>query len=148
MKIESAPPFEDYVVYKSWRRKLARYLVTMVHRETKVHRIMSFARYTLAVKLGRELTEAEEADHKDGDKANDVPTNLQSLDRLANQRKAVIESGRSEVQHILTCPQCGGPFTRPTNYVNQRERDGRQMFCSRQCSGANSTRKRLWRPVV
>lgn len=46
-----------------------------------------YCRYLLAVKLGRYLSEQEQADHKDNDKTNDTPSNLQPLTPLENTRK-------------------------------------------------------------
>lgn len=48
---------------------------------------VSYARYLMAVKLGRFLTVDEFVDHKDEDKTNDTLRNLQILTRAENIAK-------------------------------------------------------------
>lgn len=47
----------------------------------------SYARYLMAVKLGRYMTEDETVDHVDNDKTNDIIENLQVLSLGDNIRK-------------------------------------------------------------
>lgn len=146
MKIPAHPPFEDYAVYKG-QRDNGRFYVTLVHKITKKHRLMSYARYRLSVKLGRELLSGEEADHRNGNRSDDTLKNLQVLPKLSNLRKAIIETGRSAKFTELSCPECGVAFVRESRTVKSRQKNGCQLFCSRLCSGRNSTRKRKWRPI-
>jgi len=146
MKIDPQPPFEKYRVYKSFRQKEGRFYVTLVPSDG-AHRIMSFARYVLSVRLGRELTADEEADHEDGNKLNDAADNLQPLTRLLNQRKSVLERGVSAEMVTLECPECGQPFQAEARNMRSRRKSGHNLFCSRSCSGKHSIKKRAFRPL-
>ena len=61
-----------------------------------------YARYLLAVKIGRFLTRKEQADHKDEDKANDNLSNLQILSVLENNRK----THKKDAVIQCICPIC------------------------------------------
>ena len=88
MKIELKPPYN-----KVWRYG---YLsVNSEGRETLTlynscndRSVTQYARYLLAVKLGRFLTEDETVDHIDGDKTNNSIDNLQVLSMADNIRKS------------------------------------------------------------
>ena len=147
MLIKSSAPFEMYKVYQTVRQSDGRKMVTLVHLETKANRRMTFARYLLATKIGRELTKQEHADHIDGNKTNDSIDNLQILTPQQNQIKAVLESGRSQRLLTIVCPECKQTFERFERDVKSKRKNGHSSFCSRACSGKHSTRKRTWRPV-
>jgi len=71
----------------------------------------AYARYLLAVKLGRFLTKDETVDHIDNDKTNDSIDNLQILSLRANVQKAPhpIKSGHGTVRCYrrgCRCEQC------------------------------------------
>ena len=70
-----------------------------------------YARYLLAVKIGRFLTAAEEADHIDGDKTNDSVANLQVLSKAANIRKSakgiqITQHGTLSMHRYCKCTEC------------------------------------------
>src|ERR1700677_1004454 len=146
MRIDPQPPFECYRVYKSFQKKEGRFYVTLVP-AVGSHRLMSFARYTLSIKLGRELAADEEADHEDGNKLNDAPENLNPLTRLSNQRKAVHERGVTAQVVEMICPECNLPFQGQMRTVRSRRKAGHNLFCSQTCSGKHSVRKRTYRPM-
>ena len=69
-----------------------------------------YARYLMAVELGRFLTEHETVDHIDNDKTNDSLDNLQILSRSENNIKQF-----KKPDAILSCPVCKNTFTRTQN---------------------------------
>lgn len=91
-----------------------------------------YARYLLAVKLKRFLTEQETVDHIDSDKTNDDISNLQLMSRLDNLLKS---SKQPDVE--LTCPVCKIVFHRSLTQLRGRkdriEKGG--VTCSRTCGG-------------
>ena len=81
-KIDLLPPYsEDWKsgylnINSEGRRTLALYNSPSDRSSTQ------YARYILAVSLGRYLTDNEEADHIDGDKTNDDIKNIQILKNI------------------------------------------------------------------
>ena len=101
----------------------------------------SYARYLMAVKLGRFLTDQEEVDHIDNNKTNDDPNNLQILTPEQNREKQRLHYINSVQQKFeLVCPNCGCNFS-----LTEREMNGRfiqirknaslgLIYCSSSCS--------------
>ena len=67
---------------------------------------VSYARYQLAVKIQRYLTNNEFADHIDNDKTNDDINNLQILTRKENNLK----SSKGITWIDMICPKCNTTF--------------------------------------
>ena len=101
----------------------------------------SYARYLMAVKLGRFLTDQEEVDHIDNNKTNDDPNNLQILTPEQNREKQRLQYINNVQQKFeLVCPNCGCNFS-----LTEREMNGRfiqirknaslgLIYCSSSCS--------------
>lgn len=101
----------------------------------------SYARYIMAVKLGRFLTDQEEVDHIDDNKTNDDPNNLQILTPEQNREKQRLHYINNVQQKFeLVCPNCGCNFS-----LTEREMNGRfiqirknaslgLIYCSSSCS--------------
>lgn len=91
-----------------------------------------YARYLMAVELGRFLTEHETVDHIDNDKTNDSLDNLQILSRSENNIKQF-----KKPDAILTCPVCKNTFTRTQSQLRgKKERAALNLIaCSRSCGG-------------
>lgn len=89
-----------------------------------------YARYKMAVSLGRFLEEHETVDHIDEDKTNDALENLQVLSRAENTRKA---NKLPDVDVI--CAVCGITFTRSrTKLRGKFDKAMRgELTCSRSC---------------
>ena len=98
-----------------------------------------YARYLLAVKLKRFLTEEETVDHIDGDKTNDSIDNLQILSRGDNIRKS-----QEKPKVKLICPICGTIFYRKRSKISgkeKRERANKNLICcSRKCGYISTSR--------
>ena len=132
MKIELKPPYSD-----KWK---SGYLVTNKENRKTVILVNSgsdrsstqYARYLLAVSMGRFLTAEETVDHIDGDKTNDNIDNLQILTRAENISKACKQP---DVE--LTCPVCGNVFYRTLTQLRGRKHRAEEnmIACSRVCGG-------------
>lgn len=95
----------------------------------------------MSVKLGRFLTDQEEVDHIDNNKANDDPNNLQILTPEQNREKQRLHYINNVQQKFeLVCPNCGCNFS-----LTEREMNGRfiqirknaslgLIYCSSSCS--------------
>jgi len=89
-----------------------------------------YARYLLAVNIGRYLLNDECVDHIDNDKTNDDIKNLQILTVSENNKKQGKIIGHLMVE--LKCPNCGKLFNRYKNQVHSIK-SGKLSFCSRKC---------------
>lgn len=100
-----------------------------------------YARYLLAVKLGRFLTKNETVDHIDGDKTNNSVDNLQILSIGDNIRKS-----QKKDDYVLVCPVCKKRFIRPHSHPSVRGKIKKErlikgeLCCSRKCGGIYSHR--------
>ncbi len=105
--------------------------------ETKKRKTQSYARYLVEQYLGRELLPGEHVDHIDGDRTHDVISNLQVLTQAENNRKAVVEQGRSAKKHQFTCPACGEPGeVLLRSYKRNQIKLGKSgPYCSKSCAG-------------
>lgn len=92
----------------------------------------SYARWLMEEQLGRPLRDDEEADHRDDDRMNDVPANLQILTPAENRRKsAVVETA------TFVCPACGNTATKPAAKVRHNRKQGKAgPFCDKKCARA------------
>lgn len=92
-----------------------------------------YARYLLAVHLGRYLTKDETVDHIDGNKQNDDLNNLQILSLAENTRKT-----HCKPPYELDCPICGIHFTKPRSSIRNAEAREKalnnNMCCSLKCA--------------
>jgi len=95
---------------------------------------MSYARYLMAVSLGRELTPEEQVDHIDNDKLNDDLSNLQILTIAENNQKYRKQAGITQTMLMLICPNCKDAFSR-RNGNTHLAKGGVFTACSRHCSG-------------
>ncbi|MCY1288104.1 hypothetical protein D9M68_19690 [compost metagenome] len=154
MKIDLAPPYSDrwkngYLQSHPSGRKYV-----CLFNSRKDRSIVSYARYLMAVKLGRFLDKSEHVDHKDEDKSNDHPDNLQILTQAENNeknQKARLKAiGKDSFWVILNCPECDSDFIRRPWSVNKAMSENKVLTCSRSCSskyqfklnGSRSPRKK------
>jgi hypothetical protein len=85
---------------------------------------VSYARYQLAVKIQRYLTNNEFADHIDNDKTNDDINNLQILTRKENNLK----SSKGVTWIDMICPKCNKNFKKELRQYRHNHH-----CCSRSC---------------
>lgn len=98
----------------------------------------SYARYLMGVKLGYEVPDHLEVDHRDDDKTNDDIDNLQLLtpedNRLKEQYNYVMNK---QVRYGYHCAYCDKPFILIEAEVKKRLYTGGELaFCSRSCSAS------------
>lgn len=102
----------------------------------------SYARYIVAVRIGRELTREEEADHIDDNKQNDDPNNLQLLSKKENADK--YSAIRPKVKmYDFNCAECGKPKSVISANAASLKKNG-YAFCSTSCSGVYYAKKRRY----
>jgi len=83
------------------------------------------------MKLGRRLTPNESADHKDGDRTNDHPDNIQLLEWAEHQTLDAVR----RVLPVVECVWCGGSFQATRHNLEKRKKSMAGPFCSRKCRG-------------
>lgn len=136
----AAFPFDSYYKYEVFSKQEGRYWVVLIPIDSTsglTRTTVSRARYNLSVALGRKLEKWEQVDHRDNNKLNDDPSNLQILTIAENNRKAASVKGKKMVK--LRCPTCGTIF-----YKSRREThltpSRKQTFtaCSKKCSSTFS----------
>lgn len=89
---------------------------------------VTYARYLLGVKIGRYLTEQEEADHINNDCTDDSIENLQVLSIEEHKAKTKLHvEGRTYLDCV--CSYCGKEFQR-----EKRHMQGLKTLCSRSCN--------------
>jgi hypothetical protein len=90
----------------------------------------------MGIKLGYEVPDDFEVDHKDDDKTNDDINNLQLLSQEQNLLKQQWWYSAMVVQWtIVPCDNCRNLFYITQGEINNRIRKGVQhLFCSRSCS--------------
>lgn len=95
-----------------------------------------YARYVMGVKLGYEVPDHLEVDHRDDDKTNDVPDNLQLLTGEENKLKEhyrYIMHEQKRFGYICAC--CGNSFILIESEVKKRLYTGVEMaLCGVVCS--------------
>lgn len=117
------------------------YLVTQNERVTvrlrnneREKKSISYARYLMSVKLGYEVPDEYEVDHRDNDRTNDDIHNLQLL--TVDEHRIKTGKEKTEAALIeLTCPLCKKMFRRLKGYVEFRKKMNQKITCSRICSG-------------
>lgn len=131
MKIELEYPYNErwcygYIVTNGEDRKTVVLFNTNDDRSST-----AYARYKLAVSIGRFLTTNEQADHIDDDKTNDDISNLQILSRSENIRKQSRKVGRTMVEY--KCPICESRFMKRKSNSHLCKPKTTIMTCSRVC---------------
>jgi hypothetical protein len=105
---------------------------------TVKQRTFPFARYLMSVKLKRELATEEHVDHRDGDRTNDVISNLQVLTPTQNSEKGVNDPlrvlRRAENMYRFKCPHCGEWFEKQKSKSHLGKKGRSMTFCSRSCA--------------
>jgi len=84
--------------------------------------------------LGRPLRDDEDVHHKNEDKTDNRPENLEALSKSEHVKRHV----RKKTPVSLTCPKCSKVFELPPRYYKlrkQRNKSG-EIFCSRSCGAS------------
>lgn len=123
------PPYGDYVLYVVPHRKMRRRMACLVPVVPgKKRKTISYARYIMAVNLGRELGKQETVDHLNDDKTDDRIDNFQILSRQENYEKYA--RTRKVTMYEFICGVCGKGFL-----LSARRAYGKtDPACSRSCA--------------
>lgn len=141
-RLESTHPYTDFIVSGP-------YLSTKTNRNVAMLKPLNggeltstpYARYLLAIKIGRFLEPHEYADHIDNNQLNDVPDNLQILTATENNIKSRKNRGISGHQYVLLmCPVCGEVFERMKNSTFLCKPKQKYAICTPRCRGLLSTK--------
>lgn len=142
MKIELESPFKEkwkfgYLRVTNEGRNCVDLYNTDSDRTT-----ISYARYLMSVKLGYEVPEGLEVDHRDDDKTNDDIDNLQLLTPLQNKiKKDEYYLEHVQVSYGYECAYCGISFILTEREVNMRlAKNVEYAYCSRSCSAKNNVK--------
>lgn len=126
MKIKLEYPYSDDWEYgKLWINNDNRQTLTLIG---KTNSMTSYARYLMAVKVGRYLTEEEEVDHINTDHTDDSIDNLQILSVEEHKEKTIKEQS-GETYNTFVCSCCGNSFVRSLQRTHQYTK-----YCSRECN--------------
>lgn len=136
------PPFSEYKATGPYfNRNSGRHMVTLLPLEPDSElkpRNYPYARYIMAVHLGRDLDTAEHIDHKDGDRTHDKVENLCILTKSENSIKGANDPlrllRRSEKLFDFKCPHCEEWFRRPKGKSHLGKKGKSVTYCSRACS--------------
>lgn len=134
MKIDLEYPYSErwrrgYIVVNPERRQ-----TVILYNTDKDRSSVSYARYLMAVNLGRFLEPDEHVDHIDNYKTNDSINNLQILTQTENTRKSA--KGRTFLKFI--CPVCKRAFE-----LESRQSHRVNPACSRKCGRMKSNNRAL-----
>lgn len=99
----------------------------------------AYARYVMAVKLGRYLTSDEEVDHIDCNKIDDSLENLQLLTKEEHREKTTAERAVPLLKFICEC--CGKDFERVKNRATSKTK-----YCSVDCRNNHSKITNPYKP--
>lgn len=94
----------------------------------------------MSVSLGYEVPSEFEVDHKDDDKTNDDPSNLQLLTQEQNKMKEDIRFMEEEQIHYgYTCPVCETNFLLDKRQAYKYISTGSQPSCSKKCGSIRTS---------
>ena len=134
-------PYEGYKLYIVLHKKMGRRMANLVKiggaRNDRM--TISYARYVMAVHLGRRLEPHETVDHDDEDKLNDHIDNLKIMGRVANKLK----SQKPRQFNEFTCPVCGSPFKRRQGASWNVEAPTCSRPCGRKSAAAKLRNRKL-----
>ena len=130
MSTPAQHPYLGYNLYIVHHKKMNRRMANLVNPLNRKDRTtIAYARYLMAVHLGRKLNANETVDHYDENKMNDSLSNLRIMTRLANKAKS--QKPKQMIKYI--CPICNTNFKR---------RLGQTIInCSKKCGYISASRK-------
>lgn len=140
-RINAEFPYSNYWLYVVFHKKERRNQANLILKsDIKVRTTVSYARYLMAVKIGRFLEKDEQVDHIDNNCTNDVIDNLQILSFEQNRLKQGMLSWKETIM-AYNCDYCGKEFTLQIKNFKYKKKIGQTHFCcSRDCS-SNRLRK-------
>jgi len=143
MRIELESPYKEvwskgYVIN---HKKQGRKYLVLCDEKSRKKSCTLYARYLLAVKIGRFLNGDEQVDHIDNDKTNDAIENLQLLTKYQNIKKSVKKRERKHGSRFFVysgceCEKCRatrkrwslGWYERNKDAYNKKRREQRKIL--------------------
>lgn len=92
-------------------------------------------RFVVEIRLGRPLSTDEHVHHRDENKTNNDPENLEVLSKADHCREH-FGTGRTFVERDCSC--CGTRFDVELKRSNEAKKRGRELFCSRSCASRDA----------
>lgn len=132
-------PFEEYYTKEpSYHTGIYRYQMLLYpYDESKSPTTITYARYLYSVANSMKLDVNIHVDHIDGDRTNDMLSNLQLLQPNQNKLKFRIDNNIKPNMAHLRCPECDIVFIREKRNTHL-SKGGTYTACSRTCSGSIS----------
>lgn len=135
-------------IVKTYKNKDGRERVYYRDDDDKPH-VVSYPRILMEEKLGRPLEPYEDVHHKDNDKANNDPKNLEVVLHGEHQRNHGAENAKYH-DLIATCCICGKKFVwtaekQRAYYIDLRRGKARIISCSKNCSSYYGRQEQLGR---
>ena len=108
--------------------------VVRLHNDNGERLGMTYARYLKSVELGYVVPPEFEVDHRNDDRTDDRPENLQLLTPLENKAKEWVRKSEEIPSYGYYCGTCGNPFLVDASDHAKRQTQGNEKhYCSRQC---------------
>ena len=116
------------------------YAVVKGHPNASKYGYVLYHRIVMENHIGRILNPNEVVHHIDGDKFNNIVSNLQLMDCIDHVKLHGLKQGRKYV--LLKCPECDTLFEieHRNSFLCKKKR---ATFCSRKCSGSFNRKKQL-----
>lgn len=131
-------PFINYKIYgPRFDDSDGRWRIAIVHTDKTVKRLgMTYAKFIMCLYLNRIITREEQVDHKDGDRLNDVLSNLQLLSNSENNIKRLIEHDITHKIVTLRCPnpKCRIIFEKRISNTSIYKKSAKTTSCTRKCA--------------
>lgn len=122
----------NYNIYQNKDGRLRAYNKT-------THKVTSYPRVLMEMKLGRPLLKTEDVHHKDENPLNNTLENLEVIDHREHDR---MHGGNNKkyINKEMICPICNNTFIWNTRQQSQFQRKKRSggPFCSKRCAGINN----------
>lgn len=140
-------PYEDCRIKGPYFNKDCRKYLNIYFSSGEL-KVVTFARYTIELKLGRYLERHEHVHHKDGNCMND---SIENLELINDSDHAKLHMTKYQPE-VFNCPLCNKEFSlsgeKYRNYLGNKKRNSsyKGPYCSQYCANRYVNKFR-WRQV-